>query len=112
MNWLKIRDHLVAALVALSRPKCRYKTYPKGDVSEALAKATALYERMLLKLGGEIKDVYVTNGQYDMLVIADVPDGDVMAKFVLAVGAQGNVRTTTCRGFTEDEFQKMVSDLP
>ena len=66
----------------------------------------------LKELGGEIKDIYVTNGQYDILVIADVPDGDVMAKFALAIGAQGNVRTTTCRGFTEGEFQKLVSDLP
>ena len=66
----------------------------------------------LKALGGEVKEVYVTTGQYDVLLIADAPDGDVMAKFVLAVGALGNVRTTTCRGFTEAEFQKMVSDLP
>ncbi len=67
---------------------------------------------VLKGLGGEIKEIYVTTGQYDILVIADAPDGDVMAKFVLAVGAWGNVRTTTCRGFTENEFQKIVSDLP
>ena len=66
----------------------------------------------LKKLGGEIKDVYVTTGQYDVLLIVDAPDGDVMAKFALAIGAQGNVRTSTCRGFTEAEFQKMISDLP
>ncbi len=67
---------------------------------------------VLKELGGEIKDIYVTTGQYDILLIAEAPDGDVMAKFALAVGTWGNVRTTTCRGFTEDEFQKMVSDLP
>ncbi len=66
----------------------------------------------LRELGGEIKDIYVTTGQYDVLLIADAPDGDVMTKFALAIGAQGNVRTTTCRGFTESEFQKIVSDLP
>ena len=63
-------------------------------------------------LGGEVKDVYVTNGQYDMVVIADAPDGDAMATFALDVGAQGNVRTETVRGFTEGEFQKIVSNLP
>ena len=66
----------------------------------------------LKDLGGEIKDIYVTTGQYDIVVIADAPDGDVMAKFALAVGAQGNVRTATSRAFTEDEFQQIVSDLP
>ena len=62
--------------------------------------------------GGEIKDIYVTSGQYDLVVISDVPDGDVMAKFLLAIGAQGRVRTATSRAFTEGEFQKIVSDLP
>ena len=66
----------------------------------------------LREMGGEIKDIYVTSGQYDLVVISDVPDGDVMAKFALAIGAQGRVRTTTSRAFTEGEFQKIVSDLP
>ncbi len=66
----------------------------------------------LKEMGGEIKDIYVTSGQYDLVMISDVPDGDVMAKFSLAIGAQGRTRTTTCRAFTEGEFQKIVSDLP
>ncbi len=81
------------------------------NVKDAPNRAEAA-KAALKKLGGEIKDVYVTTGQYDVLLIADAPDGDVMTKFALAIGAQGNVRTTTCRGFTEGEFQKMVSDLP
>ena len=66
----------------------------------------------LREMGGEIKDIYVTSGQYDLVVISDVPDGEVMVKFALAIGAQGRVRTTTSRAFTEGEFQKIVSDLP
>ncbi len=67
---------------------------------------------MLREMGGEIKDVYITSGQYDMVVIADVPDGGVMAKFALAAGALGNVRTQTSRAFTEEEFRGFISDLP
>ncbi len=78
------------------------------DAPNRLEAARAAFKAM----GGEIKDVYVTSGQYDIVVIADAPDGDVMAKFALAIGAQGNVRTATNRAFTEDEFQKIVSDLP
>ena len=63
-------------------------------------------------LGGEIKDVYITTGEYDILLIIEAPDGDVIAKFSLATAAQGNVRTTTTRGFTEAEFQRIVTDLP
>ena len=42
----------------------------------------------------------------------DAPDGDVMAKFALAVGSQGNVRTSTTRAWSEKEFAKIVSELP
>ena len=63
-------------------------------------------------LGGEIKDVYLTTGQYDLLVIIEAPDGEAMAKFALILGQQGNVRSTTVRGFTEDEFQSILADLP
>ncbi len=81
------------------------------NVKDAPNRAEAA-KAALKALGGEVKEIYVTTGQYDLLVIAEAPDGDVMAKFALAVAVQGNVRTTTCRGFTEDEFQKIVSDLP
>jgi len=63
-------------------------------------------------LGGEIKDVYLTTGQYDLLVITDLPDADSMAKFALTLAQQGNVRSTTVRGFTEDEFRTIIDDLP
>ena len=63
-------------------------------------------------LGGELKDFYLTTGQYDFLLIADLPDAETMAKFNLALAQQGNVRTTTVRGFTEAEFISIVDDLP
>lgn len=63
-------------------------------------------------LGGEIKDVYITTGEYDILVITEAPSGDIVAQFSLAIAQQGNVRTTTTRGFTEAEFQRIVSELP
>ncbi len=63
-------------------------------------------------LGGELKDFYMTTGQYDFLLIADLPDAEVMAKFDLALAMQGNVRTTTVRAFTEAEYISIIDDLP
>lgn len=63
-------------------------------------------------LGGEIKDIYLTTGQYDLLAIVDAPDANAMAKFALILAQQGNVRSTTVRRFTEDEFRDIVADLP
>ncbi len=63
-------------------------------------------------LGGELKDLYLTTGQYDFLLIVDAPDAEAIAKINLTLAQQGNVRTTTVRGFTEDEFYSILADLP
>ena len=43
-------------------------------------------------MGVEIKEVYLTSGDDDLLIILDTPNGDNVAKFALALGALGNVR--------------------
>ena len=64
------------------------------------------------KVGVDIKEIYLTSGESDLLAIVDAQTGDNIAKFALALGAQGNVRTRTARAWTESEFQKLVSELP
>ena len=64
------------------------------------------------KLGVEIKQVYLTSGEHDLLLIVESASGDSVAKFALATGALGNVRTTTARAWPEAELQKLISELP
>jgi uncharacterized protein with GYD domain len=64
------------------------------------------------KLGVEVKQVYLTSGEHDLLLIIESPSGDNVAKFALATGALGNVRTTTARTWSESEFAKLLSELP
>ena len=64
------------------------------------------------KCGVEIKQVYLTSGDADLVIIVDAPNGDQVAKFAMAIGAQGNVRSRTARAWSEAEFQKLVADLP
>lgn len=51
------------------------------------------------------------SGQYDAFAIAEVPDDETVAKLALAIGAMGTVRTETLRGFTEDEYRKIVAAI-
>jgi uncharacterized protein with GYD domain len=62
--------------------------------------------------GVEIKQVFLTNGEFDLLAILEAPNGDDIAKLVLALGAQGNLRSRTVRGWPEAEYIKLVSELP
>lgn len=64
------------------------------------------------KVGVDIKEVYLTSGERDLLVIVDAPDGDNVTKFALALGSLGNVRTCTSRAWPQSEFQKLISELP
>jgi len=64
------------------------------------------------KVGVDIKQIYLTSGESDLIVIADAQTGDSVAKFAMAIGAQGNVRTRTARAWPEAEFHKLLSELP
>jgi uncharacterized protein with GYD domain len=64
------------------------------------------------KVGVEIKQVYLTSGESDLVIFLDTESGDNVAKFAMALGAQGNVRSRTARAWPEAEFVKMVAELP
>jgi len=64
------------------------------------------------KLGVDIKQVYLTSGEHDLLLIVETASGDNIAKFALALGSLGNVRTSTARAWPETELQKLISELP
>jgi uncharacterized protein with GYD domain len=64
------------------------------------------------KFGVEVKQVYLTSGDSDLVIIVETPNGDNVAKFAMALGAMGNVRSRTARAWPESEFQKLISDLP
>jgi uncharacterized protein with GYD domain len=81
------------------------------SVKEAPKRAKAAQE-LAKKVGVEIKEVYLTSGDDDLLVIIDTADGDNVAKFALALSSQGNVRTRTSRAWPQSEFQKLISELP
>ena len=64
------------------------------------------------KVGGRVLSAYITTGQYDVVATLDMPSGEAMAKFVTAVAASGNARTTTVRAFAPEEFAKLAAEAP
>ncbi len=63
-------------------------------------------------MGGELKDTYLTIGAHDLVAVVEAPSDEVLAKFALTIGSQGNIRTTTLRAFTEAEYRGIVRSLP
>lgn len=62
--------------------------------------------------GAVLKEVYLTMGQYDLFAIMEAPDDETAAQLVLELGSEGEVRTETVRAFNEDEFQRILYELP
>lgn len=62
--------------------------------------------------GGRMICWYLTLGQYDFVSVVEFPDAETGARVLLALGAQGNIRTTTMQAFTEEEAAAIVQGLP
>jgi len=58
----------------------------------------------ITELGGKVVDAYYAFGEYDLIVILDMPSNEAMAAFALAVAAGGAVaRARTTPLMTIDE---------
>src|SRR5262249_36634201 len=63
-------------------------------------------KKALQKLGGELQSFYLTQGAFDAVLIFEVPNEEALPTFLLSTGAAGKGRTTTCSGFTGEEYRK------
>ena len=64
------------------------------------------------KMGGKIFGFYVLMGEYDYAAIGEFPNDEVAATFSLKVSSRGNIKTTTIKAFTKDEFSEIVKKMP
>ncbi len=73
---------------------------------------TANSIKQLEEMGGKLVAFYLCMGEYDYVGIAEAPSAEVAMTFLMALGAGGNVRTTTLRAFTNEEVSKLIGNLP
>ena len=62
-------------------------------------------------MGGRLIGGYVTRGQYDVVLVLEMPDGDAMTKLSVGVLSRGNVRTTTVRAHSMEDFGKLAAEV-
>ncbi len=61
------------------------------------------------KFGGRIASIWWTIGPYDLVAVSEFPDDESASAFALALGAAGNVRTTTMRAFGADSMSAIIA---
>jgi len=58
--------------------------------------------KAVAEAGGKMQ-IYYTLGEYDFVMVLNVPDDEAIVKILVWLGSQGNVRTKTLKAWTEDE---------
>ncbi|MFH0917193.1 MAG: GYD domain-containing protein [Chloroflexota bacterium] len=61
------------------------------------------------RLGIKIHGWYLTQGRYDIVVLAEAPDAETMLAQAAAIAGVGNTRTETLRAFTLDEVEQVLT---
>jgi uncharacterized protein with GYD domain len=68
-------------------------------------------KKALAEMGGEFKALWMTMGDYDLIVVYEAPDDAVAARFTLLLGMLGAVRTKTLKAFPEAAYREIVASL-
>ncbi len=63
-------------------------------------------------MGAELKAFYLTMGRYDIILVAEAPNEETIAKLALKIGSNGNVRTETLFAFPESQYREIIAALP
>lgn len=75
---------------------------------DRLDEAKGLFEA----LGGELRDFYLTMGQYDVVIVAEFPNDEAASTANLTIAKGGTARSETLKAFSEGAFRDIVGDLP
>lgn len=89
----------------------RYTSQGIAKVKDSPARLDAA-RQAAESMGGKLNSWFLTMGKYDAVIVAEFPSDEICAKFMLSVGALGNITTQTLKAFTEDEYRKIISSLP
>ena len=80
-------------------------------VKDSPTRATQVAE-MAKGFGCEMKQIYWTLGEYDIVTVIEAADDQSLTTFGLALGSMGNIRTQTLRAFSKDEIGAIIARLP
>jgi uncharacterized protein with GYD domain len=61
--------------------------------------------------GMKVHGAWYTEGPYDLVIVSEAADEKAALAFALGIGAQGNVRSTTMRGWTPEQFGEVVAGI-
>ena len=69
------------------------------------------YKELAAKLGCTLKEIWWTQGQYDVVSVVEAPDEASMTALAMSLGKLGYVRTQTLRAYAVAELAPIMDKV-
>jgi len=80
------------------------------NVKDTANQASA-YKELATKVGCTVKEIYWTQGQYDVVSIIEAPDDASATALAMSVGKLGYIRTQSLRAFSAAELATVMDKV-
>jgi len=74
-------------------------------------KRAEAFKQMAKTFGVTVRDIFWTQGRYDIVLITDAPDELTATALNLSLSTLGNIRTESLRAFSADEMARIVAKM-
>ena len=74
-------------------------------------KRAEAFKQLAKTFGVTVKDIFWTQGRYDIITIVEAPDELSATALNLSLSALGNIRTESLRAFSSAEMLKIVAKM-
>ena len=81
------------------------------NVKESTKRAAAAKEAAS-KFGVNMRDIFWTMGEYDLVCVLEAEDEAALSAFSLGIAMQGNIRSRSMRAYTASEMDKIITKMP
>ena len=69
------------------------------------------FRQLAKTFGATVKDIFWTQGRYDIVTIVEAPDESAALSLSLSLGGLGNVRTESLRAFSAADMRTIVGKM-
>ena len=80
------------------------------NVKDTANRASA-YKNLATQLGCTVKEIWWTQGQYDVVSIVEAPDDASATALAMSIGKLGYIRTQTLRAFSAAELAPIMDKV-
>ncbi|MFP4376883.1 MAG: GYD domain-containing protein [Spirochaetales bacterium] len=88
-----------------------FGTYTKDAIDGIDAKRTRLAEEIITGFGGRLHSVYALLGQYDIVMIAELPDMPEAVQASIALYKRTGITFTSAPALPVADFDRLADDI-